>query len=376
MRLEPDAFSFPTIHLILLFLLCCCHVVSGVKFETPLSCPRFVSCRTGNAGLGDQLEQAIYCGYIATLMDGDAIVDGFSSSVHRGGEDYRDAAMLLGLNLRLTEAGARSYFSNPPLSSAQFLEAQNAEQIYKEVQAGRRNHSCHVVYTSSIHSCHDSPDGWCDMRPVFDNFLLTYYKLRANDARQGCLDRGLGFPQREPTREAIQISWHIRTGDRCFHCNNVTYFRRVYSQLLSVPIIARAHRVSIDSHDRVEWLEKDPLFANATFFHTNQTLLSSLCRFVTADVIVTSGSSFAPIVVAFLPPLAPLVLEERRKEVQQYAGGQFAHHFFKPHEAVLMEDGEVTNFSEEGFVTHVQSILADRLLLEEQFGGGGCAGGA
>lgn len=330
-----------------------------------------MSCHTGEGGLGDQLEQAIYCHYVAALLDADAIVDGFHVSTHRGGEEFRDAAALLGLNLRLTEAGARSYFTAPPLSGTQFIGAVDAEGLHNEVLAGRKNLSCHVMYASDIRSC-SGVDAWCDVRPVFDNFQLTYHKLRNNDARAGCVKLGLGFVERKPTPETVQISWHIRTGDICLRCNDMDYWKRIYSQLLSVPAIARSHAITFESHDRVEWLEKEPLFAGASYFHTNQSLLESVCRFITADVLISTGSSFGPFVASFLPPMQPILLEERRKEAKTVKEDRFVHHFFKPWESIHMEDGQV-QMDPQLFATHVDSMLRDRFLDQEVYGGAQCA---
>lgn len=330
-----------------------------------------MSCQVGEAGFGDQLEHSIFCNYIAALLDADAILDGFHPSAHhRGGGEYLEAAALLGLTSRLTESGARSYFSNPPLSATQFISAPDAEALNREVRRGKKNHSCFVMYASDIRSC--GADAWCDMRQVFDNFQLTYHKLRNNDARQGCFERGLGFLSRAPLPETVQISWHIRTGDVCLHCNDIDYWKRIYSQLLSVPTIAHSHTITFESQFRAEWLEAEPMFANASYSHSNQTLLASICRFITADVLITTGSSLAPFVAAFLPPLAPVVLEERRKEAQNVGESRWAHHFFKPWESFHMEDGQI-QMALDNFIMQVDSVLRDRLLDEIVYGGQ-CAG--
>lgn len=334
-------------------------------FTTPPACPRFVSCQTGTGGLGDQLEQAVYCIYIATLLDADVILDGFLQSSHRGGSEYRDAAALLGINLRLTVDGARSYFVNPPLSSPPtWITAPEAEALNSDVRSGKKALPCHTLYASDIRTC-SGVDAWCDVRPFFNNFDATFFRLRRNDAKQACLDRGLGFTSRGESN-AVHISWHIRTGDICLHCGDVSFFQRIYSQLLSVSVIARSHVIAFESSHRVEWLDNQSMFSRALFYHTNQTLFETLCRFITADILITSGSSFAPFVAAFLPPLSPIVLEERRKE----AGPneiRFIHHFFQEHEAILMEDGKIADDGPD-FITLLDSVTRDRFQGESWYG--------
>lgn len=98
--------------------------------------------------------------------------------------------------------------------------------------------------------------------------------------------------------------------------------------------------------------------------HSTQSLLSTVCRFATADVLVASGSSLPPFVAAFLPPLSPLVVEERRKEAATVNDTRFFHHFFRPHEALLIEDGDLVNMDEGEFAQWAESVLSDRLALE------------
>lgn len=347
----------------MLFLLIAFRSACASSFTTPAACPRFVSCATHEGGLGDQLEQYIYCASVAKLLDAEVIIEGFHRSVHRGGDEFHEVATLLGINLRLTTNGVRSLYSSPPLSVTKWISKPDAVILHKAVKKGDTSFPCHIMYASDIRSCQAVGDQWCDLAPTFDSFEATQFRLRRNDAKHECMVRGLGFFRRS-TEETVNIAWHVRTGDICLNCDNLTYFEHIFDTLLTVPSIARAHVLAIDSHDKIDWLAKSNMFHHAVVYHTNQKLIDTVCRFITADVLVTSGSSFAPFVAAFLPPWSPVVLEERRKEAPA-TPTSFIRHFFRATEAILMEGGAIQVDGAE-FTSLLDSILRDKLVMEVQ----------
>jgi hypothetical protein len=79
-------------------------------------------------------------------------------------------------------------------------------------------------------------------------------------------------------------------------------------------------------------------FPRAVFVH-NSTLMETVCHFLTSDIFITSGSSFA-VVAAFAQPLQPLIVEERRQDNPSRNESNLQHHMFSGDEALLMEDGD------------------------------------
>jgi hypothetical protein len=48
----------------------------------------------------------------------------------------------------------------------------------------------------------------------------------------------------------------------------------------------------------------------------NSTLIESVCKFVTADIMITSGGSFSPMIAPFRGnPWHPLIFEEQHRHV-------------------------------------------------------------
>lgn len=302
------------------------------------------------------------------------IVDGLKSSWHRGTEEYPLLASLLGINLNFSEADARARFpgatwAEKPLEVGLFDARRRAELV----RTTNASHPCFQIITTSIQGC-PFHQGWCDNGPEFDNFVETYRSLRNNSLKSECLARGLGFTDRGPDGIRVNIAYHVRNGDRCIRCAESGYFVGLYRQLLASPTVARAHHVAFDSHDRLESVEKDPAFqfpdnaSRAEFHHTSQTLLSTVCRFATADILVMTGSSLPPLVAAFLPPNQPLLVEERRKEATNVSDFSNHHHFFKEWESVHVEDGRVAGDAAAAAAA-IEAVVADRLAVERQFGG-------
>jgi hypothetical protein len=90
-----------------------------------------------------------------------------------------------------------------------------------------------------------------------------------------------------------------------------------------------------ESHIPLTISEKDLGFS-ATFY-SNSSLLATVCRFLTADVLITSGSPFPAFIGAFAQPWSPIIMEERRKGIN--ATSLSLHHHFSDEEAILLEDG-------------------------------------
>jgi hypothetical protein len=74
-----------------------------------------------------------------------------------------------------------------------------------------------------------------------------------------------------------------------------------------------------------------------------------------ADVLVSTGSSFAPLVVAFSPPWSPILIEERKKNSFQ--------HFYSNEEAILMENGEFQDSIDE-MQGVFESLLSSKLPIQ------------
>ena len=333
---------------------CFALYLSFKPMSASASCQNYFLCNTGGGGLGDQLEHYIYCLYCAKLLNASVVLNGFHGgpAIHQGTSEYRDAATLLGIvSIVNTSYVEHLNFRSLELSFPEILSLHNG------VYNGSLNAACNIVYISDIYSCPDVRSRWCDFLPTYDSLKAVLWKLRHSQARQKCVDRGLGFN----FSSVVNIVWHVRVGDICLHCNDLNYYSSLYSRLLTASsTLSTSHHLVFESQGKLEFLEQHEMFKWATFNY-NSTLMETICRFLTSDVLITSGSSFPPFVAAFAPPWTPIVLEERRKEAP--VGSSMAHHFFNEEEAVLLDDGEPL-LSVDEFSAVFESVLNEKLFRQ------------
>ena len=325
-----------------------------------LSCPVYFLCNTGPGGLGDQLEHYVYCLYCAKLLNATVIVDGFRKgpTQHLGTSEYHKIARHLGIDFSLTKHGVEH---NGQLfhSTLSFADVFSTHQ---QISNGSRTVPCNTLFQSDIYSCPGDSNGvgWCDFLPKYESLKSVLWTLRRNHARKDCFE---SERRTAPALPYVRVVWHVRTGDVCLRCNQVDYFEYLYTLLLRMNVFqSYGHDLTFESQGRVDFLENHALFQNATFFH-NSSLMDTVCRFLTADVLITSGSSLPVFIAAFAPPWAPIVLEERRKEAQLQS--TMAHHFFNEEEAVLLEDGRPL-ISDVELSTLFENILGDRLTVRQR----------
>jgi hypothetical protein len=293
------------------------------------TCPRLFFCNVGTSGLGDQLEHFVYCMYVAKLLGATMIVEGFQRgpTSHHGHTEYRQVAELLGIDFGLTLQGVQQTY--PGLQRVE-LNMPQALELHALLANGTQSATCNTLFVSDLNGC--PVINWCDAKPEYDSLKATLWFLRRNNARSACFDAGLGFPP----AVAVNMAWHVRTGDICLRCNDVAYYTRLFTKLEAV-IGARINLV-FESQSEVAFLKNEPLFKDAVFVNDG-TLMQTVCRFLTADVLITSGSALSAFTAAFAPPWSPIVIEERRKEAPERSSS-VAHHFFDDEEAILLEDGQ------------------------------------
>ena len=374
----------------------------------PVSCcRRYLYCDTGRGGFGDQLEHYVHCLYCSTLLNATLVIDGFrfGPANHRGSSEYRSAAVLLGVDFTINIKQVHALSLNTT-----FIYFDEILSLSEDTEFLSGAKQCDVLFQTDICSCKDSlqhvcefqpsyhslqaiaatigkklskkrckhsvaalqaclPVGdpeavaglrdplhntWCDFRPVYNSLQVVTATLRDNFAKQTCRSRRLGFAAKSCS---VKIVWHVRTGDICPRCGDSEYFKRLYTSLLKVPQIRSNHELYIESQHPVTFLETLPLFRSAKF-NSNSSLLQSVCKFLTADILLTTGSSFSPFVSAFAPAWSPILFEERRKEARR--DSTFPHHFFNNDSAILLEDGVFKDFREDELAAFLEKALSNR----------------
>lgn len=332
--------------------------LAAVALAQPAAAPclRSLRCGTGGAGFGDQLEHFVYCVHASTLLNAtlELAPDAFARGPgrHCCAEEYADTAALLGLAADPAKGGA---VPPPPQQPGPARDVSWAEA--RALAASWGNGSavppCGVVFASSLQSCPEAPGryNWCALTPGYDATTTARPRLQAlaAGAAQRCATRGLSVRSSAIDDDAPVIVLHVRTGDVCLRCEDGgAYFAALLARLLAAsPTLAKRHRLVVHSQKPLDSLgdAAKAAFANATIA-INATLPATVCAFLTADVLIATGSSLPSAVAAFAPRWAPLVVEERRKEATPRYGPRnlssfppFPAHVFDGDEAVLLNDG-------------------------------------
>lgn len=318
------------------------------------NCPRFVLAETCTEGFGDQLEHFIYAMYIAKLLNGTVVTDGFARGPlrHSGTTEYAKVAEeLLGIDLHIMRELMTRY--KPRKHTVSYDQA--LEMFNKSTST-----PCNTLIISDITSCGML---WCHAVRQFDSLRETVWILRNNSAQRICAEwrknqlymrdaEHIGRNFDDPT--AVRIVWHVRTGDLCLHCNDTSYFSRV-DHLIRRAVNGYKFTVTFESQQRVPWLESQ--FPHYTM-RVNSSLFDTVCDFISSDILITSGSSLAPLIAAAGgTPWHPIVFEEMIKD--QGLPGTVTHHFFAHDDAILLNNS-VPYLPINNIVTAVQSILHEK----------------
>jgi hypothetical protein len=151
--------------------------------------------------------------------------------------------------------------------------------------------------------------------------------------------------------------WHVRTGDVCLNCRTA-YYSGLFIQLQRA-LGGRRAAVTFESQHPLKFggprqLADLPEFAGARFV-VKDKLINTVCRFLTADVLLTTGSSLPAMVAAFAAPWAPIVVEERQK------GRIWEQPWYNDKgNAVLVMNGKVKFHSNESLQALFEGVLDRR----------------
>ena len=191
--------------------------------------------------------------------------------------------------------------------------------------AAREVLPCGVEVAASIDGCGDAPGERCSHVPSYSALLAMRSRLAARGARPRgrCAARGLGLAAARKRGEldpsAVAIVVHACAAADDGGCApTATYHETLLRRLARAePAFGATSRaVFVESGDA---FTAAALRSNATLRahgDASEALLSAVCMLLTADVLISSGAPLAPLVAAFAPRGAPLLLEERRAEAR------------------------------------------------------------
>jgi hypothetical protein len=316
------------------------------------SCPQYFTCNTMSNGLGDHLERLIYCMHAAKLLGfnaSDMVVRSFdrAPAKHSGSAEYEEVAAFLGVQTELARNRTLKSLRRQHGSLAVYqLTLYQVYATHARLLTGWQL-PCASVYSSEINSCL----GWCTRKTDYSALRDTEWLLRGGRPRDKCRARGLGFPADAP---GVQLVWHVRNGDICLKCRASYYVNLL--KALQETLGDRQLAVTFESQQEISFPTPpqlaDVLEFSGAAFHVNQSLLSSVCTFLTADVLLTTGSSLPVFLATFADPWAPILFEERMK-----GGRRRVTHYRGREEAVLLDEGRVVSHSPDELRNLFNSVL-------------------
>eukprot|EP01036_Dinobryon_divergens_P027842 gene27842-36682_t len=328
---------------------------SWSPFKVNESCPIFVVENDhGNDGFGDQFERYAHLLNIARLLQATAVPAFTNISGHSGSHEYIKLAQLMNINMNLLEEHTKYHISHHLSFSLDEVEKIHAEIMSNNGSSPRV--PCNSIVRANMYDCSGT---WCAF--VLKEIHEVKWILKNNSFVSYCAKNKLGF-QRE--RGKVNLLWHIRNGNLCIRCKDTQYF----DSLLHMIHEALLHFESASNLDEV----RVHYGSKASSYFVGRPIIESVCRMLTADILITSGSSMA-YVVAISKGQLPLVMEEMRKEVLPQFRNIWGsvgstirdnlRHVFNEDEAVLLINGRP--IVPEWKFNHRLVVTLSDLLLEE-----------
>ena len=233
-------------------------------------------------------------------------------------------------------------------------------KLKSQLLDGKKVLACNRVIHSHPWSCRKNYHHWCTSLKEYTGFEEVRPVLLNLNASESCKRMNLGFNKRidkdnlmkgDDTSQ-INILWHIRNGDICVNCDNTEYFKRI-SNLLENSLgfkegslgklkelrghngVKKKINLIFESVDKLS--DKIIKHYSSASFSSRDNFLSTICKMMTSDVLVTSGSSLTPLISLFTKPWAPVVFEERKKWIDDKANIKL--HYLSNFSAVLLNHG-------------------------------------
>jgi hypothetical protein len=202
---------------------------------------------------------------------------------------------------------------------------------------------CNKVFVTTVDSC----PGWCSHH-VPDGMKTIQWQLRhwaMNSVCHNAWEQSVG-PARGTIasravlhNEALNVAWHVRTGDITLHTLDKTgrpYYENVANFVSDALVGCRVNMVVLtqDRANASAFLEK--IIPEAQYPKLN--ISDTYCAIMSSDLFISMGSSYGDLAAMFSQPYRPVVMQETEK----YAPDG-ANWIFSIEGVQLNRQGEVTN---------------------------------
>ena len=304
-------------------------------------CDRFLTVPTTGAGLGDHLSHYFFGLALSARLGLCFVPDDYAArSVHDSAGYAEPLSTALGLNFTNDRVSAEG------LVQLDFATAQNATALH--------SYPCSTNFSVSIESCPGVYYNWCPHVPAILSglqYVRRGLSQRASYAST-CSDRDTIFK-----RDYLNVALHIRHLAQevdgtlydaepygCENCN-LAYFQSLQYWISSalgpfryrVYIFARAWHNATRMWDDII-LKSMP----ESTVVTDMTFTDTLCHWLNADLLITTGSSLSISVGAFSPQ--PVIVEEANYIAARTGVDRTAQYFLREGESVHMRDGRLEDW--------------------------------
>lgn len=310
------------------------------------SCPRLIVSDLRGSGVGDRLEHYFYALYWSTVLETDLLLHPFVY-YHEYFEVMHDILGIKRINRYYNVDLAKSTLNMTDLA----MDKAELERLHSI-----DNIPCHTLLHVSIEDC---PGNWCfftsaEYSKIFPKIVWGLRKARAASK---CTDAGFSMTEGS-SEKPVNVLVHVRTGDICVKCS-VEYFSKIL--LLLNKYFGSKYRLHIETPSDLKD-DIDELFRlNDAKVIVGAPLIQTVCRMLTTDVLIATGSSLAFTIGLFGQPWHPLIFEEVRKDI--------GDHFFAKDVAIHLHDG-IPVHSEQEIVDITENFLQIKSGVAVSPGGG------
>ena len=334
-------------------------------------CPIYVYCQPVDKGFGDKMVWYIYCMNVAKIFEGALLVEqemwqdiskDWYGQPHKDSDQYYNIAKDI---FSIDFQPDMGRFLDSLVKQKEFSkEIWKFHEIFNYFDGIRRNGSalhpvkCNTIIESYVGSCAGSD---CTMAASKYHFIdsVKWVLRGSSNVRRNCEKKDLGFNAND---KKINVMWHIRSGDLCLHCRDPNYITEVYDYLLELIGLKKEDatkfmNVFIESSHDLSELSRNAVGKHIQF--TQHRLEESICKFITSDVYIGSGSSLSS-VLAFAEQNSPIIIEDRRKILKRWGDKELLqfeqNYFFSQTDAIHIEGGKPLAADDE-MRRFVQTIL-------------------
>ena len=375
-----------------IFLVCIEHSVCQEVIDSKLealwnpfveiqeNCPRFIYVRLGTDGMGDQVERISLGLALAAKYEGFTIVTDVELgrySKHDKGHVYAHIYHnILGLPQFKVLSSISKSSNGVKLKKRLLQQTEYADYLTGAKDMGKEE-KCHVVLDVDVFDmCRGT---WCPFilgwdaenvaKPIYQaSFELSHGRAKCINATNPVTTKqhNDGMVLAAPLPNAIQVVWHVRMSVLSTDLNYIvcrtcksTYFAEIMTNVLSKankkdgsssrPQRPLFHTIVSNAQVKVDGnsdptSQFDAAFGEGNYRYMSGDMLKEVCKILSADVVVVTGSTFPSALLQFAKRDKPILLEEQRHN--RNIAKQVNKWFTSPENALHLMNGTIVQYKD------------------------------